>query len=116
MKLIPCKEEESTHVRILEEDENNLIYGAIYKRYYDNDTSEQTHYVICEDESLYYDFECIVRVEYLKVVIENSDLKLTLIKDDIENNYSDYGDTDKFECMKEDIVHLVEYVEQLRGE
>ncbi|QNF28517.1 hypothetical protein [Metabacillus elymi] len=69
-KYISCKREEATHVKIIKKDIPNLTFGGIYEYLYDNDPSEETHYIIVDDGFPFYDFECVIEVEYLKIINE----------------------------------------------
>jgi hypothetical protein len=68
MKFQLCSPKEATHVRIIDEDSYELTYGAVYEYHFDDDPSEKTHYVITDEGSYFYDFECVIKVEYLKVI------------------------------------------------
>ncbi|MCA1040553.1 hypothetical protein LCM00_13660 [Bacillus infantis] len=61
-----CRQEEATHVKVIDKSDPNLTYGKIYEYLYDPDSSEQTHYIIMDNGIPFYDFECVVKVEYLK--------------------------------------------------
>lgn len=63
-----CSPKEATHVRILEKDEENVTYLGIYEYFYDADPSEETHYIIQDDGIPFYDFECVMECEYLKLI------------------------------------------------
>ncbi|MEM4994757.1 hypothetical protein WKH56_19545 [Priestia sp. SB1] len=63
-----CESNEATHVRMLEENEDNVTYGEIYRYLYDSHPSEETHYIIQDNGIPFYDFECVMKVEYLKFV------------------------------------------------
>ncbi|QPK89837.1 hypothetical protein IEN91_05210 [Bacillus velezensis] len=67
MRLISCADKEATHVKIVDEDLNGtkLTFGKIYEYLYDSDPSEETHYVIQDNGVPFYDFECVIEVEYL---------------------------------------------------
>lgn len=69
MEYIQCDKSEATHVKITDEKHyDGLIKkDKIYEYIYDADPSEQTYYIICEDGSMFYDFEVVVTCEYLKV-------------------------------------------------
>lgn len=71
MKLLPCTQEEATHVRIIDEEPYSLTYGGIYAYHYDSHPSEETYYVITDEGDKFYDFECVTKVEYLKLVEDN---------------------------------------------
>lgn len=62
-----CKQEEATHVMILSEDEEDLTSGGLYAYFYDPDPSEETHYVIQDNGVPFYDFECVIKVDYYKI-------------------------------------------------
>lgn len=68
MNYVSCTDKEATHVRILSEDLEGipLTFGGVYEYLYDEDPFEQTHFVIQDDGIPFYDFECVVRVEYLR--------------------------------------------------
>ncbi|KGM45606.1 hypothetical protein P9D43_20340 [Neobacillus niacini] len=63
-----CSQEEATHIKIIEKSDPNLSYGKIYKYFYDADPAEETHYIIMDNGIPFYDFECVVKVNYLKVL------------------------------------------------
>jgi hypothetical protein len=68
VKFVSCNEKEATHVKIIDDDiyGEALTFGGIYEYLYDADPSEETHYLIMDDGKLFYDFECVIKVEYLK--------------------------------------------------
>lgn len=61
-----CEQEEATHVKIISHEED-LTYGAFYIYYYDADPSEETHFIILDNGIPFYDFECVMKVDYYKV-------------------------------------------------
>jgi hypothetical protein len=69
-EYIPCTSEEATHVRVIDEDlcGTALSYGNVYEYLYDAKPEEETHYIVRDDGNLFYDFECVIKVEYLKKV------------------------------------------------
>lgn len=68
IEYITCKQEAATHVRIVDEDlkGTELTFGKVYEYCYDSNPSEETHYVILDNGIPFYDFECVISVEYLK--------------------------------------------------
>lgn len=68
-EYIKCKQEEATHVKIIEKDfyDPELTFGEIYEYHYDAHPAEETYYIILNDGTRFYDFECVVAVEYLKI-------------------------------------------------
>ena len=68
MKYVPCKQEEATHVMVIDEraSEDYLTFGKLYEYFYDSSPSEQTYYIITDSGLHYYDFECVLKVEYWK--------------------------------------------------
>ncbi|AMQ66512.1 hypothetical protein BH753_gp030 [Bacillus phage Shbh1] len=67
MAFISCTREEATHVKIVEDFPHwSLTHGGIYEYHYDYDPSQNTHYIVLDNGTLFYDFECAVKVDYLK--------------------------------------------------
>lgn len=67
-KYQSCPSKEATHVRILEKDEKNVTYLGIYEYFYDADPSEETYYIIQNNGVPFYDFERVMKCEYLKLI------------------------------------------------
>jgi len=67
--FVYCKQEEATHIKIIDDKRlQNITGGKIYTYFYDPDPSEETHYIIMDDGIPFYDFECVVKVDYLKAL------------------------------------------------
>ncbi|MCY8549442.1 hypothetical protein ABDI04_04825 [Bacillus licheniformis] len=70
MKFISCAKKEATHVKIIDEDlqGTDLTFGEVYEYLYDPHPSEETYYVIQNNGIPFYDFECVIKVDYLKKI------------------------------------------------
>ncbi|EJR51832.1 hypothetical protein IIO_06168 [Bacillus cereus VD115] len=66
VRLVPCSQEEATHIRVVDEEAYDLTYGGIYIYLFDEDPAEETHYVITDNNQRFHDFECVTEIEYLK--------------------------------------------------
>lgn len=64
--FVLCEPRKATHIRMLDRRFANLTYGQIYEYQYDENPTEETYYIISDDGTHYYDFECVMKVEYLR--------------------------------------------------
>lgn len=69
-KFMPCESHKATHVRLINACHTSLINGGIYEYHYDPDPREETYFIVGEDGIPFYDFECVIRCEYLKEIKE----------------------------------------------
>ena len=97
-----CDPSEATHVRILEENESNVTYGKVYDYLYDSSPSEQTHYIIQDNFVPFYDFECVMKVEYLK--------KCQAMNEEIDVKEPFKAEEEFIFGFDDDLVELIDWV------